>query len=62
MVADIEEIDRMIGQFLRYVRSGYREPAAQALRPFHRLRDQPGEGHTGLGLAMVGRPRSAPFG
>jgi two-component system, OmpR family, osmolarity sensor histidine kinase EnvZ len=140
MVANIEEIDRMIGQFLQYVRSGYRESAApasldaivqqalapladddrvrfergaaeprvfavesarhavlnlvqnaleygrspvtvrtalanggiqivvhdrgaglspaewsQALRPFHRLRDQPGDGHTGLGLAMVER-------
>jgi two-component system osmolarity sensor histidine kinase EnvZ len=140
MVANIQEIDRMIGQFLQYVRSGYRETAAtapldsivqhalapfaddervrfergaaeprvfavesarhavlnlvqnaleygrppvtvrtslaevgvqimvhdrgagldpaewsQALRPFHRLRDQPGHGHTGLGLAMVER-------
>jgi two-component system osmolarity sensor histidine kinase EnvZ len=140
MVVNIEEIDRMIGQFLYYVRSGYREAAtaasldaivtqalasladdgrvrfergaaeprvfavesarhavlnlvqnaleygrppvtvstalpaggiqivvhdrgaglspadwSQALRPFHRLRDQPGDGHTGLGLAMVER-------
>jgi two-component system, OmpR family, osmolarity sensor histidine kinase EnvZ len=140
MVANIEEVDRMIGQFLHYVRSDYREAPAhasldeivrqalgplgsdervrfepgaaeprafavesarhallnllqnaleygrppvtvrtaltargiqivvhdrgagldpaewsQALRPFHRLRDQPGDGHTGLGLAMVER-------
>jgi two-component system, OmpR family, osmolarity sensor histidine kinase EnvZ len=138
MVANIEEMDRMVGQFLQYVRSGYQEAAApasldaivqqaltplderirfergaaeprifavesarhavlnlvqnaleygrppvtvstglgvgriqivvqdrgagldptqwsQALRPFHRLRDQPGHGHTGLGLAMVER-------
>jgi two-component system osmolarity sensor histidine kinase EnvZ len=28
---------------------------SEAIRPFHRLRDQPGGGHTGLGLAMVER-------
>jgi two-component system osmolarity sensor histidine kinase EnvZ len=28
---------------------------SEAVRPFHRLRDQPGDGHTGLGLAMVER-------
>jgi two-component system, OmpR family, osmolarity sensor histidine kinase EnvZ len=28
---------------------------AEAVRPFHRLRDQPGGSHTGLGLAMVER-------
>jgi len=30
MVASIEEMDRMIGQFLQYVRSAYREPPARA--------------------------------
>jgi two-component system osmolarity sensor histidine kinase EnvZ len=140
MIASIEEIDRMVGQFLHYVRANYREspmPAvlddiarqtlaiyssdesvrlvldareqrrfavecvrhtllnlvqnaldhgqppvtvrtsataeavaiqvgdcgtglsqeqwSLALRPFHRLREQPGGGHTGLGLAMVER-------
>jgi two-component system osmolarity sensor histidine kinase EnvZ len=28
---------------------------SDAIRPFHRLRDQPSGGHTGLGLAMVDR-------
>jgi two-component system osmolarity sensor histidine kinase EnvZ len=28
---------------------------AQAIRPFHRLQDLPGDGHAGLGLAMVDR-------
>lgn len=28
---------------------------SEAVRPFHRLRDQPGSGHTGLGLAIVER-------
>jgi len=28
---------------------------SEAIRPFHRLRDQPSGGHTGLGLAMVER-------
>jgi two-component system osmolarity sensor histidine kinase EnvZ len=28
---------------------------SEAVRPFHRLRDQPGGAHTGLGLAMVER-------
>jgi two-component system, OmpR family, osmolarity sensor histidine kinase EnvZ len=28
---------------------------SEAVRPFHRLRDQPSGGHTGLGLAMVER-------
>lgn len=140
MTANIEEMDRMLGQFLHYVRANYREKAAaaraddvvrqalgtyagdrrlqlelnaddtrqfpveclrhallnlvqnaldhgkppvivrtsivgnqvqiqvhdggeglsatdwnDALRPFHRLRDQPGGIHTGLGLAMVDR-------
>ncbi|HTV97269.1 MAG TPA: ATP-binding protein [Steroidobacteraceae bacterium] len=30
MTADIEEMDRMIGQFLHYVRAGYRETPARA--------------------------------
>jgi signal transduction histidine kinase len=28
---------------------------AEAIRPFHRLKDQPGGTHAGLGLAMVER-------
>ena len=140
MTANIEEMDRMLGQFLHYVRANYREKPAlarlddivrqalapyagdsrlkldlnatesrefsveclrhallnlvqnaleygkppvvvrtaiagdqvqiqvqdggeglsamdwnEAVRPFHRLRDQPGGGHTGLGLAVVDR-------
>lgn len=31
MVVEIEEMDRMIGQFLHYVRSGYRETPVQAV-------------------------------
>jgi len=31
------------------------EQWSDAVRPFHRLRDQPSGGHTGLGLAMVDR-------
>lgn len=31
------------------------EQWAEAIRPFHRLRDIPGSGHAGLGLALVER-------
>jgi two-component system, OmpR family, osmolarity sensor histidine kinase EnvZ len=140
MTAEIEDIDRMVGQFLHYVRAGYREPPIEAsaddviretlahyadsdslrlelaaseprliavesiqhmlynlvsnalehgrrpvtvqtsltakelkitvadhgsgltpeeweaaLQPFHRIRATPGDGHTGLGLALVQR-------